>query len=161
MRTFDTWTYEEADLVGITAFTSNVGRAYEIADEYRNRGIPVVMGGIHASMLPEEALRHVDAVVAGEVEGIWAKVLEDFQAGKMAGVYHGPQVDLETSEVLPRRDSCIPDTSGNRYRPPGVAPLTAVSVQSPGISAGGTARGRPHRYCGNWSPSRAICPLPG
>lgn len=105
---FDTWNHEEADLVGITAFTSNVGRAYEIADAYRGKGVPVVMGGIHASMLPEEALGHADAVVAGEVEGIWAKVLEDFQAGRMAGVYHGPQIDLETSDIMPRRDLLHP-----------------------------------------------------
>jgi radical SAM superfamily enzyme YgiQ (UPF0313 family) len=105
---FDTWMYEEADLVGITAFTSSVGRAYEIATEYRNRGIPVVMGGIHASMVPDEALQYVDAVVAGEVEGIWATVLEDFHAGKMTGLYRGPQVDLQTSEILPRRDLLHP-----------------------------------------------------
>jgi radical SAM superfamily enzyme YgiQ (UPF0313 family) len=106
---FGPCSYEEADLVGITAFTSNVGRAYEIAAEYRRRGVPVVMGGIHASMLPDEALMHVDAVVAGEVEGIWAKVLEDFEAGKMAGVYRGPQVDLEHYDILPRRDLLHPD----------------------------------------------------
>jgi radical SAM superfamily enzyme YgiQ (UPF0313 family) len=105
---FDDWNHEEADLVGITAFTSNVGRAYEIADSYRARGIPVVMGGIHASMLPEEALGHVDAVVSGEVEGIWATVLEDFQTGRMSGLYRGPQVDLETSDILPRRDLLHP-----------------------------------------------------
>ena len=106
---FDTWNHEVADLVGLTAFTSNVGRAYEIADSYRSRGIPVVMGGIHASMLTQEALLHADAVVVGEVEGIWAKVLEDFQSGSMSGVYQGPQLDLETNEVLPRRDLLHPD----------------------------------------------------
>lgn len=105
---FDTWNHEEADLVGITAFTSNVGRAYEIADAYHAKGTSVVMGGIHASMLPEEALGHVDAVVAGEVEGIWAKVLEDFLAGRMSGLYQGPQVDLETTDILPRRDLLHP-----------------------------------------------------
>ena len=106
---FDTWNHEVADLVGLTAFTSNVGRAYEIADSYRSRGIPVVMGGIHASMLTQEALLNADAVVVGEVEGIWAKVLEDFQSGSMSGVYQGPQLDLETNEVLPRRDLLHPD----------------------------------------------------
>lgn len=106
---FDIWSDEDADLVGITAFTSNVGRAYEIADAYRTRGIPVVMGGIHASMLPAEALCHADAVVSGEVEGIWAKVLEDFQAGCMSGLYQGPQLDLESSEILPRRELLHPD----------------------------------------------------
>lgn len=100
---------EDADLVGITAFTSSIGRAYQIAAEYRGRGIPVVMGGIHASMMPDEALEYADAVVAGEVEEIWAKVLDDFAAGRMRGVYIGPVVDLEKSEIVPRRDLLHPD----------------------------------------------------
>ena len=99
---------EDADLVGITAFTSSIGRAYEIAADYRLRKIPVVMGGIHASMLPEEVLERVDAVVVGEVEGIWAKVLEDFGAGKLTGIYRGPVVDLEHFDLLPRRDLLDP-----------------------------------------------------
>ncbi len=98
----------DADLVGITAFTSSIGRAYEIAADYRRRRIPVVMGGIHASMLPEEVLLHADAVVAGEVEGIWAKVIEDFERGNMKGIYRGPIVDLSTFDVLPRRDLLHP-----------------------------------------------------
>ena len=56
------------DLVGVTAFTSQAPRAYEIAAMFRDRGIPVVMGGIHASMCPEEALAHADAIVTGEAE---------------------------------------------------------------------------------------------
>ena len=59
--------------LGITAFTSNITRAYEIAREYRKRNIKVIMGGIHASMLPEEALQHANTVVIGEVEDIWGK----------------------------------------------------------------------------------------
>ena len=76
--------YEDADLVGITAFTSSINRAYEVAQEYRQRGIKVVMGGIHVSMLPDEALNYADCVVIGEVEGIWKQVLDDFEAGKLA-----------------------------------------------------------------------------
>ena len=60
----------KTDLAGIASFTSNVERGYEIADEYRRRGIPVVMGGFHASAMPDEALRHADAVVIGEAENI-------------------------------------------------------------------------------------------
>ncbi len=77
------------DLVGITAFTSQATRAYAIAAAYRNRGVPVVMGGIHASMLPEEALEHVDAVVTGEAEGVWADVLRDATLGRLQRVYAG------------------------------------------------------------------------
>jgi radical SAM superfamily enzyme YgiQ (UPF0313 family) len=58
----------KADLVGISAMTSYVNRGYEIADAYRARGIPVVMGGVHPSFMPQESLKHCDAVVIGEVE---------------------------------------------------------------------------------------------
>ena len=63
------------DLVGITAFTSQANRAYEIGDIFRRLGVPVVMGGIHASMCREEAMSRVDSVVTGEAEGIWGQVL--------------------------------------------------------------------------------------
>lgn len=99
---------EDADLVGITAFTTSVNRAYELARQYRERGVKVVMGGIHASMLPEEALRFVDAVVVGEAEGVWGKVIDDFESGRMGGIYQGPQVDLGRSTVRPRRDLLDP-----------------------------------------------------
>ncbi len=60
-------------------------------------------------MLPDEALQYCDAVVVGEVEGIWSKVLGDFEANRMAGVYRGPHVDLEHFDILPRRDLLHPD----------------------------------------------------
>jgi radical SAM superfamily enzyme YgiQ (UPF0313 family) len=86
---FETFSYRPADLVGITAFTSSANRAYQIADVYRQRGVPVVMGGIHASMCTTEALRRVDAVVVGEAESVWDKVLADAAAGQLRPVYHG------------------------------------------------------------------------
>src|SRR4030095_15747682 len=58
----------KAELVGISAMTSYVHRGYEIADAFRARGIPVVMGGVHPSFMPQEALKHADAVVIGEAE---------------------------------------------------------------------------------------------
>jgi len=79
--------YKQADLVGITAFTSAVGRAYEIASHYRKRGVQVVMGGIHASMLPDEALHYVDTVVIGEAESIWPELINDFLKGKLKKKY--------------------------------------------------------------------------
>ena len=91
------------DLVGITAFTSQVNRAYKVASEFRNRSVPVVMGGIHATMRLEEALEQVDAVVTGEAESIWAQVLEDVQQGTLNRVYTG--IRLEMGKVpLPRHD---------------------------------------------------------
>lgn len=76
-----------ADLVGITGMTPAINRAYEIADRFRARGVPVVMGGIHVSMMPEEALQHCDAVVIGEAEGLWPGLLSDFRQGRMRRRY--------------------------------------------------------------------------
>ncbi len=75
------------DLVAITAMTPQAPRAYAIADLFRAKGIPVVMGGFHASVLPEEALEHVDSVVVGEGEAVWPRLLDDFQNGSMAPLY--------------------------------------------------------------------------
>jgi len=75
------------DLVGVAGMTPAINRAYEIADEFRARGVRVVMGGIHVSMMPEEALAHCDAVVIGEAEGLWPRVLSDFQRGRMQRQY--------------------------------------------------------------------------
>jgi len=72
---------KKVDLVGITTMTASAPRAYEIANIFRKKGIPVVIGGIHATALPQEAIRHADAVVIGEAEGIWEKLLEDFKKG--------------------------------------------------------------------------------
>ena len=58
------------DLVGVTAFTSQSNRAYELAAEFRERGVPVVMGGIHATMCPDEAAARVDSIVTGEAEQV-------------------------------------------------------------------------------------------
>jgi len=72
---------EDVDLVGLTAMTMHATRAYEIAERFRARGITVVMGGLHASSLPEETKEHVDAVVIGEAEGLWETLLHDFSKG--------------------------------------------------------------------------------
>jgi len=80
-----------ADLVGITALTPLAPRAYEIAAEYRGRGVPVVMGGFHATWCPEEAKGHVDAVAVGEAEGLWPEILRDFENGGMKPFYRAEQ----------------------------------------------------------------------
>ena len=87
---FDKINFEDkVDLVGITAQTPVAPRAYQIAEEYKKRGIPVVMGGVHASMLPQEALQHVDAVVVGEAEGVWPDLVEDLKKGQLKRIYTG------------------------------------------------------------------------
>lgn len=106
---FDTFVFEEADLVGITAFTSNINRAYEISRLYRERKTKVVIGGIHASMLPEESLQFADAVVVGEAEGVWERVINDFENHRLSSMYVGLQIDLTKFKVTPRHDLLHPD----------------------------------------------------
>ena len=74
----------KADLVGISAMTCYVKRGYEIADAFRARGIPVIMGGVHPSFMTGEALEHCDAVVVGEAELVMPKVLDDLEQGHLA-----------------------------------------------------------------------------
>ena len=105
---FEILAFEEADLVGITAFTSSINRAYEIAQIYRKRKTKVIMGGIHVSMLSDEALQHADAVVIGEVEGIWKRVISDFDNNRLAQKYVGPRIDLARFKLTPRRDLLHP-----------------------------------------------------
>ena len=95
---------KEVDLVGITALTCTVHRAYQIADTFRNRGVKVVMGGIHPSIMPEEASQHADAVVVGEAEGIWTDVIEDFKANKLRRIYRQDKLPNLVGLPIPRRD---------------------------------------------------------
>jgi len=101
--------YKPADLVGITAFTSNINRAYAIAREYRQKGTKVIIGGIHASMLPDEALQFTDCVVVGEAEKIWPQVVLDFERGRLKRQYEGPRIDLAQGNIRPRRDLLHPN----------------------------------------------------
>jgi len=78
---------QDADLVGITAMTPAVTRGYEIAEAFRQRGKQVIMGGMHISKMPEEALQHCDSVVIGEAEGLWPYVLDDFSKGTLKRIY--------------------------------------------------------------------------
>ncbi len=97
--------FDEAfDLVGITAMTQQAFRAYEIAGEFRKRNVPVVMGGIHAAVLPLEALEHVDTVFIGEAEDTWGIFLEDFKAGSEKQTYR-PHHHFDLSKApVPKYD---------------------------------------------------------
>jgi radical SAM superfamily enzyme YgiQ (UPF0313 family) len=77
----------EADLVGISAITGTAPRSYEISARLRKRGIPVVIGGVHPTLMPEEAMQHADSVVAGYAEESWPQLLRDFVAGRMRRRY--------------------------------------------------------------------------
>ncbi len=74
---------DPTDLVGLTVETSTARRAYQIAARYRERGVPVVMGGFHPTLLPEEAGRHADAIVIGDAEGAWQRVVEGVRRGRL------------------------------------------------------------------------------
>ncbi len=100
---FDLFRYEEADLVGFTSFTSTCSRAYELAAVFREKGIKTVMGGIHASMLPDEALQYMDSVVVGEAESIWHNVIQDLENGTLKKTYTGELVELG-GKPMPRHD---------------------------------------------------------
>lgn len=75
----------DVDLVGISAMTTQAKRAYAIADAYRALGVPVVLGGIHPSALPDEALQHADSVCKGDAESTWPHLIADFDAARAAG----------------------------------------------------------------------------
>src|SRR5689334_2651549 len=118
-----------ADLVAITAPTPSALHAYSLAREFRRRGVPVVIGGPHATALPEEASCHADAVVAGEAEDTWPRVLDDASSGKLQPVYVSSRQASLTGMPAPRWDLI----RGRRY----------------GKSVTIATRGCPHRcdYC--------------
>jgi radical SAM superfamily enzyme YgiQ (UPF0313 family) len=94
----------KADLVGISAMTSYVNRGYEIADQFRTKGVPVVMGGVHPSFMPQEALKHCDAVVIGEVELVIDRLLDDLRHESMRGLYKSDVLHPMVGMPMPRYD---------------------------------------------------------
>src|SRR5258708_1920405 len=106
---------EKTDLVAMSVETYTAKRAYQIASEYRRRGVPVVMGGFHASLCPEEVGRYAEAVVIGEAEALWPRVLDDARHGRLEKFYR--------SETRPSLAGLRPDRSifrGKRYLPIGL-----------------------------------------
>src|SRR5262249_8325548 len=101
----------KADLVGISAMTSYVNRGYEIADQFRAKGLRVVMGGVHPSFMPQEALKHSDAVVIGEAELVIGKLLDDLKQGSMRGLYKAEKLHPMTGLPMP----CYDLLKKNRY----------------------------------------------
>ena len=76
-----------ADLVGITTTTCSAPHAYEVADAFRGRGVTVVLGGPHPTLLPHEAAQHADSVLIGEAEGVWPALIQDFQHDRLKRFY--------------------------------------------------------------------------
>jgi radical SAM superfamily enzyme YgiQ (UPF0313 family) len=115
------------DLVAITSLSAQIYEAYKIAESYRARGVPVVMGGLHVSSLPEEALEHCTTIVVGEGEALWPKILADFETGHLQARYEqSPRGTFDLRDApMPRFDLLDPE----KYN--------RITVQ--------TARGCPHR----------------
>ncbi|ODS32329.1 MAG: hypothetical protein SCARUB_02525 [Candidatus Scalindua rubra] len=94
----------DVDLVAITFLISNAPHAYEIADRFHKRGTPVIMGGFHASFLPEEDLEHADAVVIGEAEDVFPEVIEDLKHGSLKRIYKSTKLHPLKGLPVPRYD---------------------------------------------------------
>ncbi len=88
-----------ADVVAIPIETYTAARAYQIASEYRRRNIPVIMGGFHATLVPDEVSRYAEAIVTGEAEGVWERVIDDARHGTLQRRYHAEQQPLSRIRV--------------------------------------------------------------
>ncbi len=96
--------YDDAtDLVALTVETFTARRAYEISAEFRQRGVPVIMGGMHPTLLPDEVARHADSVYIGDAEMLWPQVIEDARKGKLQPLYRA-KGGIPHPGILPRRD---------------------------------------------------------
>lgn len=95
---------KDVDLVGITVSTAVAPRAYEISDRFRARGISVVLGGFHPTFLPEETIKHADAVCIGEAESCWPSLISDFKRGKLKKFYTSTERHNLSGIPIPRRD---------------------------------------------------------
>lgn len=93
-----------ADIAGITVQTRNSLRGYELARAYRKKGVKVVLGGIHPTALPDEAIQHADAVVVGEAEGLWETILEDVKRGQLKKIYKHKELPVFDTAPKPRWD---------------------------------------------------------
>jgi radical SAM superfamily enzyme YgiQ (UPF0313 family) len=100
----DTIPYDcQFDLVAISCITGTCLRAYKIARHFKKQGATIVLGGVHVTLLPEEAKQHADAIVTGFAEETWPQLLHDFAAGRLQPVYTGSRVNIKGMPE-PRRD---------------------------------------------------------
>jgi radical SAM superfamily enzyme YgiQ (UPF0313 family) len=106
---------EPTDLVALSVETYTAKRSYQIASEFRRRGVPVVMGGFHPTLVPDEAGEYADSIVVGEAEGLWPKVVDDFRNKRLQREYRQPK---RPSLSGVRLDRSI--FAGKRYLPVGL-----------------------------------------
>src|SRR6266705_2832347 len=95
---------EPTDLAAITVEIYTARRAYEIAAEFRARGVPVILGGFHPTLAPNECLRHADSIFIGDAETLWHQVVEDARTSRLRRVYRAPTGVAQPGGVQPRRD---------------------------------------------------------
>ena len=122
------------DLVAITVEIFTARRAYEIAGEYRRRGVPVIMGGMHATLIPEEVSRHADSVFTGDAEALWPEVVLDAERGRLKKIYRSATGAPQIGATPVRRDL---------FEGKGYLPVSLLQF----------SRGCPHecRYCATGS----------
>jgi radical SAM superfamily enzyme YgiQ (UPF0313 family) len=132
----------EVDLVGISILTTNAYRGYEIARRFRDRGVRVVLGGIHATVLPEEAARHGDAVVIGEAEGVWNRVLADAGNGSLKPFYRAEAYCDMKGMPHPRRDLVSPE----KYISSNIIQITRGCPNSCSFCSVHAVAGRKYRF---------------
>ena len=95
----------DCDLAAFSTYTAQVKDAYELAGRYAQLGVPTVIGGLHATCLPDEALQHCTAVVVGAGEPVWLRVIADLEAGRLGGIYSARDVDFDLADApIPRYD---------------------------------------------------------
>jgi len=97
---------DDVDLVGISAMTPQAHTAYKISDHYKQKGIKVVMGGIHASVLPTEALQHVDSICIGEGDAVWKDIIRDAQTNKLREIYKSDEL-FDMSKIPNTRSDLV------------------------------------------------------
>ena len=103
---------EPTDAVALNVETYTARRAYAIAARFRRRGVPVILGGYHPTLVPEEARQHADAIVEGEAETVWPRVIEDLRAGRLQRSYRAG-ARTAAADVRPRRSIF----AGKKYLP--------------------------------------------
>ena len=108
---------DPTDLVAITTQVFTARRVYEICRAYRERGVRVILGGVHPTLLPEEAATHADSILVGDAEGAWPEVVQDLKAGKLKSRYHGSPGVAQAGGILPRWDL---------YRGKGYLPINLI-----------------------------------
>ncbi len=134
---------EPTDLVALTVETYTAKRAYQIASEYRLRGVPVVMGGFHPTLCPEEAADYADSVVIGQAENVWAQVIDDYRCGRPEKLYRGG-AGKPIAGLRPRRSLFL----GKGYLPVGLVEASRGCPHRCDFCAIGAY----HGGCQSWRP---------